>query len=87
MARAALESLPLTRKWTGKKKKKSRSHPPGPEEEKTRGGEDVKDKGWEKCKYMVTVIGREVCSQTTCLEMKRILCAALDKMALCLLLL
>lgn len=57
MAWAALESLPLTRKWTGKKKV---AVTPGPEEEKTRGGEDAKDKGWEKCKYMVTVIGREV---------------------------
>lgn len=58
MARAALESLPLARKWT---EKKSQS-PPGLEEEKTRGGEsqrgkDVKDKGWKKCKCMVTVIG------------------------------
>lgn len=68
MARAALESLPLARKWT---EKKSQSPPGLEEEEKTRGGEsqrekDVKDKGWKKCKYMVTVIGAEVCSRGTC---------------------
>lgn len=61
MTGSALKSLPLTRKWAWEKKGAVASPlPPSPGEEMTRGGEDVEDKGWKKCKYMVTVIGREV---------------------------